>query len=273
MSNKSTTPNEPKSLQNEIIDAVSEALDSTEVAAVIKTKVQETIVSAVDNMFKWGDAKKLIEKKLEDVMIPAIKSYDFSEYVSQLDIIMNELLHSPAVICNNKILSNFKIMMTPPDAKFVTLEQLFEQYCKFVAENIDTNGRDIDYENGVNYEPIDCVLESENIKSEYTRLSGNSENYVLSFHTEEDNATTEYNEPLNFDVTLYRWSWMPQSEYHISMLVDPRSVRHMSGFESFIYSLVMANITVNLMPDENIESGIRFDETVTPEKEPEPTYQ
>lgn len=271
MSDKST----PKpTLQDEINNVVSNALKDTDfINETITTKVKSAVTSAIENIFKWGDAKELIEEKLTDVMIPAIKSYDFSQYVSQLDIIMNELLHSPAVICNNKILNNFKTIMTPPDVKFVTLEQLFKQYCKFVAEDIDTDGRDINYDDGVSYEPIECVLESENIKSEYTRFSSNSENYVLSFHTEEDDAKTEYNEPLNFDVTLYRWSWMPQGEYHISILIDPKSVRHMSDFEAFIYSLVMANISVNLMPDEDMESGIHFDETVTPEKEPEPTYQ
>lgn len=267
MSDKSTT------LQNEITNAVSEALNSTNIAETIKTKMQDTVNSAIEDMFKWGDVKKLIEQKLTDAMVPAIKSYDFSQYVQQLDIVINEVLRSPAVICNNKILSNFKTLMTPPDVKFITLEQLFKEYCKFVAENIDTDGRNIDYESDVHYEPVECVLESENIKSEYTRFNDNSENYILSFHTEEDDAKTEYNESLNFDVTLYRWSWMQQGEYHLSILIDPKSVRHMSGFEAFIYSLAMANITVNMMPNENMEDGIHFDETVTPEKEPELKYE
>lgn len=264
---------ENTALQTEINKIVSDALNNDDaIAAIIKTKINDAITSAVESLFNWGEAKHAIEAKLKEVMVPAIESYDFSKYVQKLDIVMKEILHSPAVICNNKILSNFKTIMCPPDVKTLTLKQLFIEYCDYVAKNLDTNGRDIDYDSGdVEYEPIECIMELEDITSTWT-ASNNDEHYRLLFHVGEENAESEYGESLNVDIELRRWRWMPSDEYDIRIAIDPNKLNHMSDFESFVYSLCMANIHVKLDSTENLKSGIYEDELVTPDKTPEPDY-
>ena len=263
----------PTMIQDEITRVISETLKNSDfITEMISDKIKTAIESAIEDMFKWGDAKKEIEKKLNEIMIPAIKSYDFGEYVQRLDIVMDELLHSPNVICNNKILNNFKTIMTPPDIKSLTLKQLFAEYCNFVAKNLDTDGRDINYDNGEpEYEPIECIMESENTASTWA-ISNGDECYRLSFYTGEDGAKSDYSDTLNVDVELRRWSWMPADEYRLQIKIDPHSLRYMSDFESYLYSLNMANINVKLNSDENLKSGIYEDELVLPDKAPEPDY-
>ena len=268
MSDKST----PKqTLQDEINNAVSNALKDTDfINETITAKVKSTVASVIEDMFTWGAVKDAIKAKLTAVMVPAIEAYDFSKYTQRLDVVLTELVHSPDLVCNNKLLNNFRTIVTPPDVKSITLKQLFAEYCNFVSKNVDTDDREVIVDGDeVYYEPVSCDMTSENIRS--SRIDGHNERYRLDFHAED--AKSEYNEDLNAEVEVYRWHWMPANEYHLSIHIDPRSIKYISDFEAYIYSLSLANILVDITPEDNIESGIYMDDMVIPDKEPEPTYQ
>lgn len=257
---------------SEIESIIKDTLSSDDmIHTLIKNKMKNAIETAFDDAFKWGDVKRAIEKKIKETMVPAIESHDFSTYVSRLDTMLTTLANDPDVKANNRILDNFRTIIAPPNVKSVPIETIFERYCKFVAEAIDTDGREVCYDDGPSYADVECIVEAENTKSSYS-TSGN-ENWRLTFHIGDDEVSTEgtYNEPLNFDITLYRYSWYERGEYTIMMLADPKSLMHMTSFEAYLCALINSGIRVTI--DGGLRENFYLDESVTPEKIPEAEYK
>lgn len=259
-------------MQKLISDAVSAALkDENFINGVIAEEIKKAVKDIVAGMFSWGEVKDAIKTKLTDAMAPAIEKYDFTQYVTKLDGILTELLKDPDFIANKKILANFKTAVTPPDVKYVSPEELLKEFCKYVGSDIDTDGRDISYDDGEPYyEPVECVCESENIRSEYCS-DKNYERYLLKFFTEEEDLVDESRDKLAAEIELYRWSWMESGQYHISIRIDPRSLKFMTDFEAYAYSLSLANITVFI--DKEDLDRLYITDTAEIEKRPEPHYE
>ena len=75
-------------MKEELLKIAQESLSSEEVEVIVKEKFMKSLGSAIDDAFRWGDAKKAIENKVKEVMVPYIESYDFSEYLPKLDSVL-----------------------------------------------------------------------------------------------------------------------------------------------------------------------------------------
>jgi len=95
-------------MKEELLKMAQECLSEEEVKEILKKKFKESIESAIGSAFRWGDAEKALKKKINDVMVPYIEKYDFSEYLPKLDTVLTEIVNSDACIENKKILENFK---------------------------------------------------------------------------------------------------------------------------------------------------------------------
>lgn len=260
---------ENKNINEMITDALNNAIENGVAQKIIEENVQKLISETIKSMFSYGsEAKKEIEKKLNDIMVPAIKAYDFSKYVDSMDMALTSLVNSPSIVANNCILDNFKtIMKTPGNPESVTLSDLLKTYGKYVAENIDTCGRDINYDDGEpTYVNATCEAFIDDTKSPYNS-NDSYESRIVTLHTENED---EYHESMNYEIRIYRWNWEKEDTYHITTLVDPKSLRGMSSFEAYLYSLM-----VNKVPFvwNEVEDGCYEEIEVTPEKMPEPTYE
>lgn len=257
-------------LKTEINNIFNDAIgDGSMIRNAIQENLKTAINEAVADAFKWGDIRKMIDKKIKETMVPAIESSDFSVYLPRLDTMLSAMAKDPSIMANRRILENFKTVVYPPEEKVISIENIFKKYCKFVAESLDTDGRDVSYDDGVYYEDINCIMETEDIRSQYER-SGN-EKWQISFHTEEDDAKSMYGESLDMSVILYRYSWYDRGEYSIMMAMDPSitSLGNMSDFEAYMLSLVTAGVRIKFEHTPEYEC---FEESVTPETEPEASY-
>lgn len=72
-------------MKEELLKIVQESLSSDDASEIVKEKFKKALESAIEDAFRWGDAKHAIEKKVKEVMVPYIESYDFSEYLPKLD--------------------------------------------------------------------------------------------------------------------------------------------------------------------------------------------
>lgn len=241
-------------LEKNLYEELDNQLESGVVEKVIKEKFEKCIGEVVESTFRWGDVKKKIEEKIESVMVEYIERTDFKDYVVKLDSVLTGVLKE-ASVDNAKLLKNFEHLMTPPELKEIKVSELFEKWCEYVAKNVETNGLEVIYEDGVSYEPVEVTMEVEYLEKKSWSCF---EYAALRFECEHD-------ENLNFEIQLSRWDENKPWDISYRKGNDLRSLRYLDDFSVYLMRLDQASVKIELDTDSECEE-------VTPEKEPEPSY-
>lgn len=246
-------------MKEELLKIAQESLSSDEVTVIVKEKFMKALGSAIEDAFRWGDVKNEIKNKVKEFMVPYIEQYDFSEYLPKLDSVLTEIVNSDFCIGNKKILENFKELMTEPEQKEIKLTDLFNAWVKQCEKDIDTDGLDIDYDDGVSYQSVDCKmcfeLEDKPSWSSHQRA-------VITFENEHD-------EKLNVEIPVSKWIWNDGKEepYTLSVYKDLMisSLRGLSEFDVLLLRLSRAGTAIII--DKEYD-----DSYIYPEKEPEASF-
>lgn len=246
-------------MKEELLKIAQESLSSEEVTAIVKEKFMNALGSAIEDAFRWGEAKKAVENKVKEVMVPYIENYDFSEYLPKLDSVLTEIVNSDFCIGNKKILDNFKGLMLAPEQKEIKITDLFKAWVKQCEKDIDTDGLDIDYDDGVSYQFVDCEMRFElEDKSSWSSF----QRAVITFENEHD-------EKLNVEIPVSKYirSNGKEEPYTLSVYKDIMisSLRNLSEFDVLILRLSRAGTAI-IIDKEYYESYIQ------PEKEPEASF-
>ena len=220
-------------MKEELLKIAQESLSSDEVSEIVKEKFMNAVGDAIENAFRWGNVKKTIEEKVEEVMIPYIERYDFSEYLPKLDSVLTQ--------------------------KEIKLTDLFKAWIKQCEKDIDTDGLDINYDDGVSYEFV-CAgmrFELEDKPSwSYTQRA------VIIFENEHD-------EKLNIEIPVSKWIWDNGKEepYMLSVYknLTISSLRNLSEFEVLLLRLSRAGTAIII--DKEYD-----DDYIQPEKQPEASF-
>lgn len=241
-------------MKEELLKIAQESLSSDEVEAIVKEGFKKALQNAVDNAFGWGAAKRAIEEKVKDVMVPYIESYDFSEYLPKLDSVLTEIVNSDFCIGNKKVLENFKNLMMEPEQKEVKLTDLFKAWIEQCERDIDTDGLDIDYDDGVSYQCVDCEMRFE---LEDKPSWSSTQRAVITFENEHDKK-------LNVEIPVSKWKEEP---YKLSVYKDLMisSLKGLSEFEVLLLRLSRAGTAIII--DREYD-----DNYIQPEEEPEASF-
>ena len=246
-------------MKEELLKIASESLSSDEVGEIVKEKFMNALENAIENAFRWGDAKNAIEKKVKEVMVPYIESYDFSEYLPKLDSVLTEIVNSDFCIGNKKVLENFKNLMIEPTQKEIKLTDLFKAWIKQCEKDIDTDGLCIEDDDAVSYQSVDCEMRFE---LEDKPSWSSTQRAVITFENEHD-------EKLNVEILVSKWIWDNGKEepYTLSAYKDLTisSLRYLSEFEVLLLRLSRAGTAIII--DEEYDDGY-----IQPEKEPEAEF-
>lgn len=229
-------------------------LESGVVEKVLKEKFEKCVGEVIEGAFRWGDVKKKLEEKIESAMVSYIERNDFSEYVVKLDSVLTEVVKNSSVD-NAKLLNNFKHLMTPPEIKQIKVSELYQKWCDYVAKEVDTDGLGVNYDDGVNYEPVEVSME---VEIEEGRSWSSFEYATLRFECEHD-------EKLNFEIKLNRWSQKELWDINYRNDSNISSLRYLNDFSIYLMRLDQSGVKLEL--DKECDS-----DEVTPEKEPEPTF-
>ncbi|TVY09853.1 hypothetical protein [Paenibacillus cremeus] len=245
-------------LENSIKDVIAAKLADGVVETLISEQLEKGIKNALDSMFgSYGDVTKIIEKQVKSVMIPYLENYDYSDYIVKLDNVLVEVLKNSSLE-NKKILGNFKSLIEPQDElKTIKVSELYEKWMKYVAENVKTDDLEINYDEGVSYEPVEV---SYNIDYNEDKSWSSFEYAVLNFECEHD-------EEMNFTIRLSRWKKDKKEGWDIGFDQEHtlKSLRHLNDFE--IYLMKLTQNYTKLIIDEDGSS-----DEVIPDKEPEASY-
>ena len=246
-------------MKEELLKIAQESLSSDEVTAIVKDKFMKALGSAIEDAFRWGDAKRAIEDKVKEVMVPYIEQYDFSEYLPKIESVLTEIVNSDFCIGNKKILENFEKLMLEPEQKEIKLTDLFKAWIKQCEKDIDTDGLDIDYDDGVSYQSVDCEMCFE---LEDKPSWSSCKRAVITFENEHD-------EKLNVEIPVSKWIWNNGKEepYTLSVYKDLMisSLRGLSEFDVLLLRLSRAGTAIIIDKEY-------YDSCICPEKEPEASF-
>lgn len=246
-------------MKEEILRIANDVLSEDEVNEIIKDKFKKAISDAFDSAFRWGDAKNAIEKKIKEVMVPYIESYDFSKFLPKLDTVLTEIINSDNCMADKKILENFQSLMVEPEQKEVKVTDLFEQWIKWCEKDIETNGLEIDYDDGVSYQSVDCEMRVE----EQDKPSWSDfQRAIIVFENEQD-------EKLNVEISISKWlnSTINNGEYTLDTSNDIMisSLRRLNDFQVLLLKLQRAGTKIIINKEYD-------DSYIQPEAEPEASF-
>lgn len=228
------------SLDKEILKIVEDKLSNGFMDKMIEEQLEKGINSALSSAFNsYGDVTKVIEKKIKEVMIPYVEQYDYSEYIVKLDHVLVDMLKQGA-LPHKKIVENFKSLVDFEAPKRVTVSDIFEQWKKFAAENVDTSKLEIDYDDEPTYKDLSVHLEVEENNS--NRSWSGKEEFTLIMECEEDDS-------VNRMVKLYKWK---DGFLGGKLMVDfddnfeLRSLRLLDTFTIYLMQLSQSNTEIGI---------------------------
>ena len=246
-----------KTFEQKIAETVNEKLNDGTVEKLVEQYIEKGVSDALKEVFSWsGEGRKLIEKKLNETIVPVIERHDFNQYLIKLDSVLTEIINNTILADNKKMLENFKKLMKEPEAKEVKLSDIFKRYCEHVAANVDTGELEACCDDGEPYyEHVTASMEVEHEDKGWFKSS--FDDCIVKFICEED-------EDLNCQIKFYKdtneekWSFRGYGDS-----IDVNSLRGISDFEVFLMTLKRG--FVDIIMDQ--ESACKDD--IEPEEEPE----
>ena len=240
-------------------ETITQVLNEPATQELLKNTLRDAITKSIAESFRYGEINRAIDKKIKEVLVPAIENYDLSAYIPKLETILMEIINTTDLNTNKIILENFKELMTEPESKTITLEQIFKKYCKYMAENVDTTNLEVNLDDGPHYESFECYCETENVSSEYSHY----ERYNVTFRCDD---TVDDDDNKIFSIHLSRWKSNPEPKYDITIEKELNidSLRYLNDFNVYLLKLARANIKITGLED--------ITEDVEPEAEPEASW-
>lgn len=238
-----------------------EILSDGTVDQIIREKVTDGIEKAIASSFNYGKLEKAVKERVEQVLVPFIENYDMSAYIVKLDTVLTEIVNKSVLMDNKQMLENFQHLMKEPQITEMKLTDLFKEYKKFVARNMDTYGRKVEWDESPEYEAMTVFFELE----EDRERSWSSFKYAtIDFTVDEE----EQQEKLNRTIRLSKWDGDRKDGWEIRVDTNPNlnSLRNLDEFDLLLLKLQRAD--VRIIADELSDEDYVYSDT-----KPEPTYE
>ena len=247
-------------LENSIKDVITKKLEDGTVEKLVSEQLENGVNAALKDLFgNYGEVTKIIKENIKSVIVPYLESYDYSEYIVKLDDTLISALKE-TTMDNRKILENFKeLMSVNPEVESVKVTEIFSKWCKYVEENVETYGLEVEYDDGPHYQYVDVSYEFE---------AGEERDWIK----EEKGRIIfecEHDENMNVCIDVYRWTNIDKEDmWRLSFneQCELSSLRNLDKFKLYLMSLKQAGAKIEL--DKEYDS-----DEVLPEQEPEATYE
>ena len=237
--------------EERIAKTVTEKLNDGTVEELVSDALTKALKDSIEEQFRWrGEAKKVVDEKVKEVMVPAIERLDLSKYTVKLDAVLTEVINSTNLVDNREILGNFKDLMTEPDKDVISLKEVFEKYKEYVSKNVDTSDLEVYTDDEPSYQNVAAGV-SVDIRNNI--FGGRS--CVLVFECEEDEKLTK-------KIHLYESKSNRFSIARFKSELDINSLRRVDEFDIFVMRLDRAFCDITDIMD-------MYDDDVEVEKEPE----
>lgn len=246
------------SIENAVKDVIYESLGSGMVERLVAENLEKGINESLKKLMgSYGDITEVITKKIKDVMVKQLEAYDYSEYVVKLDCVLTEILKKTS-LDNKKVLTNFqKLMVDSEFPKVVKLSDIFEEFKKYVSENVDTSDLEINTDDEPSYDDVSVTMTIEH--EEKPSWSSSSFRYAKAiFECKED-------EKLNFEIRLSKFM---EYGWELSVEIDSsiKSLRYLDDLKIYLLKIKQSGAKIEI-DEEFID-----DDCVEVEAKPEASF-
>ncbi|MCY7819011.1 hypothetical protein [Bacillus inaquosorum] len=245
-------------LEKNIKDVIAKQMEEGMVEKLVAEQLEKGISKALENLFSsYGDVTGIIKSKLKSVIVPYLENYDYSKYITKLDYVLVEVLQN-TTLENRNLLNNFKELMSEEAAeKTVKLSDLFAKWMNYVAKNVETDGLEVEFDDGPEYEAVEVSV---NVERNEDRSWSSFEHATILFECDHD-------EEMNFEIPIsfYKNGTDKEWDLRYNSVHDLKSIRHLNEFEILLMRLSQNGVGIIL--DIEWEN-----DAVTPEEEPEPSF-
>lgn len=196
------------------------------------------------------DPEANLIKYLEEKQVP-------QERIQEL----TEIVNKSVLMDNKQMLENFQYLMKEPQITEIKLTDLFKEYKKFVARNMEISGREVVWDESPEYEAMTAFFEFE----EEGKRNWSSFKYAtIDFTVDEE----EQQEELNRTIRLSKWDGDRKDGWEIRVDTNPNlnSLRNLDAFDLLLLKLQRAD--VRIIADELSDEDYVYSDT-----KPEPTYE
>lgn len=212
--------------EERIAKAVTDKLNDGTVEELVSDAVTKALKSSIEEQFRWsGEAKKIIDEKVKEVMTPAIERISLDDYTVKLDAVLTEIINSTNLVDNKEILGNFKSLMTEPDKDVISLKEVFEKYKEYVGKNIDTSNLEVFIDDEPRYQNVTAEVD---VDTRDNIFGGRF--CELVFKCEEDEKLTK-------EIYLYESKSNRFCITRFKSELDINSLRHVDEFDIFMMRL------------------------------------
>lgn len=241
-------------LEERIAKVVTDKMNDGTVEVLVSDAITKALKSSIEESFSWnGDAKKIIDAKVKEVMVPAIERISLDDYTVKLDTVLTEIINSTNLVDNKKILENFKSLMTEPDKKAISLATVFETYKEYVSKNVNTSELEVYTDETPSYQNVSAM-----VKTELTESIFGKRHCDLIFECEEDEELTK-------KISLYETSITNFFQIRQTGEVNLNSLRYVDEFDIFVMRLRRAFCDITDIVD-------MYDDDIEVEAEPEASW-
>ena len=184
-----------------------------------------------------------------------------SAYIVKLDTVLTEIVNKSNLVDNKQMLENFQYLMKEPQITEMKLTDLFKEYKKFVARNMDTYDRKVEWDESPEYEAMTAFFEFE----EDRERSWSSFKYAtIDFTVDEEKQQEE----LNRTIRLSKWDGDRKDGWEIRVDTTPNlnSLRNLHEFDLLLLKLQRADVRI-------IADELSYEDYVYSDTKPEPTYE
>ena len=230
-----------KTLEQIIQESVTAVLSGDSFQAMIQEALQKEVKRSIENAFGYGgEAKKLLDSKVKEVIVPAIERHDFNNYLVKIENVLTDIVNSTNLVDNKVILDNFKDLMCGEELKLgteINIDLIFEQWGRYVERTISGhNLQPMSDDREPYYASIEVKME---VVPQEKYFSSTFDDITVRFICEED-------EDLNFEMKLYKYR---DKKEHYSILATTypdyiANLRNLDEFEIFISRIKRAQCKI-----------------------------
>lgn len=245
-------------LENSIKEVLEKKLTDGTIEKMVEDAIEKGVKEALSSLTGYNGAiKNVVEEKMKETIVPFLNGYDYSKYLITLDMTLTNLLKEIS-FDNRKILENFKSLTSSEEMKeTITVNEIFQEWCKYVGENVETDGLELDYDGEEpNYEYVDVSGEIEEMKKRSWSIYENKKLFL----------ECEHDEKMNFEIMFKQYKDYDCEIDYETKNIDLTSLRSLNSFEVFLLKIKQNGTKIII--DEDY-----FSDSVTPEEKPEADFR